>query len=50
MEDIAHSIGSEVIVSLLVDERRSVELFFWAGCSMHKELNSVKGGTTTMMR
>jgi hypothetical protein len=49
MEEIAQTLGTEVLNSLPPEEKRSVELFFWAGCSMHKELNSVKGGNTAMM-
>lgn len=49
MEHISQTLGAEVLESLPPEERRSVELFFWAGCSMHKELNSVKGGNTAMM-
>lgn len=50
MEGLAYSLGMEIINSLPDDEKRSLELFFWAGCSMHKELNSVKGGNTAMMQ
>ncbi|EIW85837.1 hypothetical protein CONPUDRAFT_70533 [Coniophora puteana RWD-64-598 SS2] len=49
MEQLALELGTEIYNSLPGEEKRSVDLFFWAGCSMHKELNSVKGGNTTMM-
>ncbi|EIW76785.1 hypothetical protein CONPUDRAFT_21718, partial [Coniophora puteana RWD-64-598 SS2] len=49
MEQLALELGTEIHNSLSPEEKRSVDLFFWAGCSMHKELNSVKGGNSAMM-
>lgn len=47
---LAQSLGSRIYDGLPSDEKRSIDLFFWAGCSMHKELNSVKGGNSAMMK
>ncbi|KAG1878590.1 hypothetical protein C8R48DRAFT_589777, partial [Suillus tomentosus] len=48
MEGLALTLGTKIYDSLPDEEKRSVNLFFWAGCSMHKELNSVKGGAAAM--
>jgi hypothetical protein len=32
-----------------VEEKREAEFLLWAGCCMHKEMNSVKGGNAAMM-
>jgi hypothetical protein len=34
---------------LSVEEQKELHLFIWAGCSMHKDLNSVKGGNSAMI-
>jgi hypothetical protein len=41
--------GQKQFETLSEVEKRSVNLFLWAGCCMHKELNSVKGGNVRMM-
>jgi hypothetical protein len=41
--------GKERYAALSLEERKSLEFFAWAGCSMHKELNAAKGGNTKMM-
>ncbi|KAG2337689.1 hypothetical protein BDR05DRAFT_1004857 [Suillus weaverae] len=50
MEGLALRFSEGILAALPDEEHRSVELFFWAGCSMHKELNSVKGGNVAMMK
>ena len=40
--------GKEAYDLLSLEEKRQVDLFLWAGCCMHKELNSAKGGNTQM--
>jgi hypothetical protein len=50
METLALSLGEAVLTLLPADEKCSIELFFWARCSMHKELNSVKGSNVVMMK
>jgi hypothetical protein len=42
-------LGKEALAVMPEDDRRKLLLFIWAGCSMHKELNSVKGGNKGMM-
>ncbi|KAF7349510.1 hypothetical protein MSAN_01741400 [Mycena sanguinolenta] len=39
MDTLAHCIGDEVFSNLPPEVKREIELFFWVGCSMHKELN-----------
>lgn len=39
MDTLAFRIGEEVFSQLSPAQKRDIELFFWAGCSMHKELN-----------
>ncbi|KAF7341070.1 hypothetical protein MSAN_02093100 [Mycena sanguinolenta] len=39
MDTLAYRIGDEVFDQLPPEVRREIELFFWVGCSMHKELN-----------
>lgn len=48
MEDLAISLGDEAFELLSEPEKRELTLFLRAGCCMHKELNSVKGGATAM--
>ncbi|KAF8221487.1 hypothetical protein L208DRAFT_1382248 [Tricholoma matsutake] len=40
--------GEEAWAKLSDHERQEAQLFVWAGCCMHKEMNSVKGGACTM--
>lgn len=49
MEAVALRLGTEAFERLSEAEKREIDLFFWAGCSMHKELNSVKGANAAMM-
>ncbi|KAJ7271428.1 hypothetical protein B0H12DRAFT_1200306 [Mycena haematopus] len=39
MDVLAHRIGVEVFSKLPPGVQREMDLFFWVGCSMHKELN-----------
>lgn len=43
-------LGVAEFEKLTLQEKQDVELFIWAGCCMHKELNSVKGGNTRMKK
>ncbi|KII87537.1 hypothetical protein PLICRDRAFT_68745, partial [Plicaturopsis crispa FD-325 SS-3] len=49
MSKLAVHLGQHASDELLEETRRELSLFFWVGCSMHKELNVVKGGNTAMM-
>ncbi|KAJ6517230.1 hypothetical protein C8R47DRAFT_960401 [Mycena vitilis] len=42
MDTLAYRLGEEVFSTLPPEVKREIELFFWAGCSMHKELNCCK--------
>ncbi|KAJ7310924.1 hypothetical protein DFH08DRAFT_718392 [Mycena albidolilacea] len=42
MDTLAFRLGEEVFETLPEETKREIELFFWAGCSMHKELNCCK--------
>ena len=42
-------LGEGVFEQLSSDEKKEVNFLVWAGCCMHKEMNSVKGGNTAMM-
>ncbi|KAI0040499.1 hypothetical protein FA95DRAFT_1585006 [Auriscalpium vulgare] len=46
--DMRRTIGEAAFNALPADEKRRIDLIVWAGCAMHKELNSVKGGNTAM--
>ncbi|KDQ06229.1 hypothetical protein BOTBODRAFT_121805 [Botryobasidium botryosum FD-172 SS1] len=41
-------IGQDRIDAMTPAERKYIALFLWGGCSMHKEMNSVKGGSAAM--
>ncbi|KAH9946519.1 hypothetical protein B0H21DRAFT_693524, partial [Amylocystis lapponica] len=49
LRELYQLLGHESYLKLSDDEKRQLDLCIWAGCSMHKELNSVKGGNTSMM-
>lgn len=49
MSDLTWTLGEEVYEALPEAGKRDLDLFVWAGCSMHKDLNSVKGGNKAMM-
>ncbi|KAF8954451.1 hypothetical protein BDZ97DRAFT_1590776, partial [Flammula alnicola] len=40
--------GEEAWSKLSAEELREAQLFVWAGCCMHKEMNSVKGGAKAL--
>jgi hypothetical protein len=40
--------GKKAWESLTDAERHEIQLFIWAGCCMHKEMNSVKGGARAL--
>ena len=42
-------LGENEFEALSAGEKREVEFLLWAGCCMHKEMNSVKGGNAAMM-
>ncbi|KAJ7311690.1 hypothetical protein DFH08DRAFT_822457 [Mycena albidolilacea] len=42
MDTLAFHLGEEVFETLPEKCKQEIELFFWAGCSMHKELNCCK--------
>jgi hypothetical protein len=46
---ICTRIGEQEFSNLSDNERREVSFFVWAGCCMHKEMNSVKGGNAAMV-
>jgi hypothetical protein len=37
-------LGEQVYQALSEEDKRLADLFIWTGCSMHKDLNAVKGG------
>jgi hypothetical protein len=43
-------LGVAEFEKLTLQEKQDAELFIWAGCCMHKELNSVKGGNIRMKK
>lgn len=47
--EICVEVGTDVFKSLSPEEQRETDLFIWAGCCMHKELNAVKGGNAAML-
>lgn len=48
MRDLSIHLGKEVFSQLPESVRRSLMFLIWAGCCMHKELNSIKGGDYAM--
>ncbi|KAJ7573713.1 hypothetical protein C8J56DRAFT_804160, partial [Mycena floridula] len=46
---IVESLGKVAFEALPAPEHRSLSLFLWSGCCMHKEQNSFKGSYHTMM-
>ncbi|KAJ2923670.1 hypothetical protein H1R20_g13424, partial [Candolleomyces eurysporus] len=48
MEEVIERFGAEAWADLSDEDREKAEVFVWAGCCMHKELNSVKGGARRM--
>lgn len=47
-KNICLHFGQAAYDALTEAEKNEVDFFIWAGCCMHKELNSVKGGNTHM--
>jgi hypothetical protein len=47
---VCFRIGDSTFAELSEEEQRSSDLFIWAGCCMHKELNAVKGGDAAMRK
>ncbi|KAI0081517.1 hypothetical protein K474DRAFT_1756085, partial [Panus rudis PR-1116 ss-1] len=41
-------IGEEVFSGLSAEDQELIDRFVWAGCSMHKDLNAAKGGSTAL--
>jgi hypothetical protein len=48
-EKLVELLGAAAYEALAPEEKQFVNLFIHAGCCMHKELNSNKGGNTAMM-
>jgi hypothetical protein len=46
---ICMRLGEEAFSKLSEEERQEAGFLVWAGCCMHKDLNSVKGGNAVMM-
>ncbi|OCB90417.1 hypothetical protein A7U60_g2336 [Sanghuangporus baumii] len=46
--DLADELAGEALLSLSEEEQRRINIFVWAGCGMHKDLNAVKGGDSAM--
>ncbi|KAJ6542533.1 hypothetical protein DFH09DRAFT_855131, partial [Mycena vulgaris] len=49
MAEIIASLGKEAYDALSPEDRRRLDLFIWAGCCIHKDLNSFRGGNTELM-
>jgi hypothetical protein len=47
--EVCVAVGADVFNAMSPEERRETNLFMWAGCCMHKELNAVKGGNAAMI-
>ncbi|KAJ7474641.1 hypothetical protein B0H11DRAFT_1918346 [Mycena galericulata] len=47
--DVCVQVGNETFDAMSPEEQRAADLFIWAGCCMHKELNAVKGGNAAGM-
>ncbi|KAF8600188.1 hypothetical protein BDV93DRAFT_559672 [Ceratobasidium sp. AG-I] len=45
---LALAAGKEAFRSLTEGEKQDAHLLFWNGCAMHKEMNGVKGGASSM--
>jgi len=48
-KQICVQFGNEAFAALSNEDQKMADLFIWMGCCMHKELNSVKGGNSSMM-
>ncbi|THU94800.1 hypothetical protein K435DRAFT_819917 [Dendrothele bispora CBS 962.96] len=49
LKEILADLGQEAYDALSDNDRREIDLFIWAGCCMHKDQNSFKGGNTEMI-
>ncbi|KAF7336494.1 hypothetical protein MSAN_02304100 [Mycena sanguinolenta] len=49
MAEIVSVLGKEAYDALAPEDRRTLDLFIWGGCCMHKDLNSFRGGNAEMM-
>ncbi|TFK21326.1 hypothetical protein FA15DRAFT_573000, partial [Coprinopsis marcescibilis] len=49
INQVCTQFGENAWNGLSEDERARASMFIWAGCCMHKELNSVKGGVRGLM-
>ncbi|KAJ7448747.1 hypothetical protein FB451DRAFT_1053734 [Mycena latifolia] len=49
MDSLAFHIGEEAFSQLSPEQKHEFSLFFWAGCSMHKELNCCRAFNEGMM-
>ncbi|KAJ7093409.1 hypothetical protein B0H15DRAFT_905275 [Mycena belliarum] len=47
--DLCRKYGQALFDALSPEQQREVDLFVWAGCCMHKDLNAHKGGNAKMM-
>ncbi|KAE9383067.1 hypothetical protein BT96DRAFT_1009684 [Gymnopus androsaceus JB14] len=45
---IYQCIGQNAFESLSLDQQRTIDLFVWMGCEIHKDLNTVKAGAVAM--
>ena len=50
MEALVIKLGEEVYSSMSEDEKRILKLFIWVGCGCHKDLNTVLGGYTELVK
>jgi hypothetical protein len=49
MDEIKSDLGREAYTALDPAEKREIDLFVWAGCCMHKDLNCFKAGNMALM-
>ncbi|KAL5528602.1 hypothetical protein ACEPAF_7738 [Sanghuangporus sanghuang] len=48
MDNLAMELSKEALDELSDADRREMQIFVWAGCGMHKDLNATKGGDLAM--
>jgi hypothetical protein len=48
MENILSDLGKKELEKLPEDKRRILQLFIWAGCGCHKDLNTIRAGYMAM--
>jgi len=48
VEDVVQELGKGAFELLDAHEKRFLQLFIWAGCGCHKDLNTVRGGYVAM--